>query len=350
MTKNRFKWSAMTAAFVAASLAGSVALAAQTEAESADNCNNTIAQATPLDVDGSGVAVVNGSIINGAGYNGGCETGDGSQYSPARDIDFYSFTAKQGDTLDIAISNAWDWSTYYTWTVLGVFGPADSSTGLHSLKYQVGDALEPSISGFHADKDGTYYVGVSSQPGLFVTGSGDGKLVTYSYQMWSPDAGVQGSYTLTVKGARPSAPAVLAISIEVKPGDNNTTVLDASGVAQPAALRGTARGHLPVALLSSEKDNFYPMDVQQGTLYFGATGKEDSLVSCNGGHGQDVNKDGIPDLICHFDLKKANFALSESEGILTGKTGDGRDFEGKGWLKTVTIGLTPEKMGFGRKK
>lgn len=345
MTKNRFKWSAIVTALVAASLASGVALAAdENESAASGTCNNTLGQAMPLEFDGSGVAVVNGSMINGFGWNNGCDTWAASQY---RDVDFYSFQASQGDDIDIAISNAWNGS--YTWTILGVFGPRDSS-GHYPLRSQAPLTTAPSISPFHADAPGmqTYYVGVSSYPGMFVSGAyGDGKLVQYSLWPWSPSVGVRdGTYTLTVKGAKPK---VLAISIDVKPGNNTTTVLDASGVAQPMALRGTARGHLPVALLSSEKDEFYPMEVNQGTLRFGATGKEESLVRCNGGHGQDVNNDGIPDLICHFDLKKANFALSDGEGTLTGQAGDGRDFEGKGWLKTVTLGLTPKKLGFDRK-
>lgn len=351
MTKNRFKWSAMTAAFVAASLASSVALAAQTEAEStADNtCNNTLAQATPLEFDGSGVAVVNGTMINGYGYNGLCDTWAASQY---RDIDFYSFEANADEDLDIAISDAWNGK--YTWAVLGIYGPTDS-TNHHPLLRHV-DVLynadgtvnfEPFLT-FHANAAGTYYVGVSSYPGFFYYP--DGRLLMYSVYGWSPDGhGTPGPYMLTVKGAKPP---VQQISIDVKPGNDNVTVLDADGAEHPAAVRGVARGHLPVALLSSKNDDgvvvFDATKVDQSTLRFGATGKEDSLVSCNGGRGVDVNHDGLPDLICHFDMKKANFALTESEGTLTGKTGDGKDFEGTGWLKVVTVGLTPEKMKMGR--
>lgn len=349
MTKNRFKWSAITAAFVAASLASGLALAVdENESYYSGNCDNTISQARPLEFDASGVAVVNGTMLNGSGStNNFCNLAKDQN----RDIDFYSFHANAGDVLDIGISNAWNGT--YTWTVLGVYGPPDS-TGHYPLLRQVNYVLNPDgtvnfnpyvENGFAANADGTYYVGVSSQPNTF-NGS-DGQVILFGMVFSSsPIEGTPGSYTLTVKGAKPP---VLQISIDVKPSDNHTTVLDARSVAHPAAMR-VLKGHLPVALLSSEKDNFKPMEVDQSTLRFGSTGKEESLVSCNGGHGTDVNNDGIPDLICHFDLKKANFALSESEGTITGKTGDGRDFEGKGWLKTVTIGLTPEKMGYGHKK
>ena len=342
MTKNRFKWSVMTTAFVAALAASGLALAAdESESHNDNTCNNTLKQATLLDFDGSGAAVMNGTMINGFGYNNLCNQYNDSQY---RDIDFYSFKANPDEDFDIAITNAWNGT--YTWAVLGIYGPPDSSNH-HPLLRHVDYSLNPDGSvqfntfvdgGFHANAGGTYYVGVSSQPGTFY--SSDGGLLMYSVFSVSPDLGVRnGTYTLTVKSARPP---VLQISIDVKPGNNHTTVLDARGVPHPAALRGIARGSLPVALLSS--DNFEATKVDQSTLRFGSTGKEDSLVSCNGGRGTDVNHDGKLDLICHFDLRKANFALSESEGTITGKTGDGQDFEGHGWLKVVTLGLTPEKM------
>ena len=58
MTKNRFKWSAIATALVAASLASGLVFAADEVDSYPDHCNNTIAQAQPLEFDGSGVAVI----------------------------------------------------------------------------------------------------------------------------------------------------------------------------------------------------------------------------------------------------------------------------------------------------
>jgi len=342
MRKNRFKWSAIATVLVAASFASSVALAAD-EQESYLNgtCNNTLASAHPLDFDGSGVAVMNGALINDLRGNIYCDLYShvGNLY---RDVDFYSFTAKAGQDFDIGITNA-DNGTY-TWTVLGVFAPPDG-TGTYSLLTSANQRPNTYIDGgFHADANGTYYIGVSSEPGEFMD---NGTLTSYYLGDASPLAGVTGSYTLTVK---PAAPPVLAISILVRPGDRSVTTLNLTGVAHPESIRGTASGHLPVALLSSEKDNFYPMDVKQSTLHFGATGKEESFVNCSNGRGIDFNHDGIPDLLCHFDMKKANFALTDKEGYLTGETADGQAFAGHAWLRIVTIGLTPPQgVGNGHK-
>ena len=342
MTKNRFKWSAMAAALVASSLASGLALAAS-EIDSYPQCNNTIAQAQPLEFDSSGVAVMNGTMVNGPGYNA-CDS-----YTLNRDIDVYSMQANEGDDLHIAISDAWNGT--YTWTVLGIYGPSDG-TG-HPLKdyANIGPLnpdgsidMNPVIKDYHVDTAGTYYIAVSSMPGVFAPY--DAALYAYQTYPYSPSStgGVVGPYTLTVSGA---APAVMQIGIEVKPGVHSVTVLDASGVAHPATLRGTASGHLPVALLSSK--TFNAMDVDQSKLRFGATGTENSLVNCSNGRGIDVNHDGLPDLLCHFDMKKANFALSETQGYLTGETGDGKPFAGNAWLKIVTVGLTPQQMQGGKK-
>jgi len=342
MAKNRFKWSAMAAALVASSLASGLALAAG-EIDSYPQCNNTIAQAQKLEFDGSGVAVINGTMVNGPGYNP-CDT-----YTQNRDIDVYSMQANEGDDLHIAISGAWNGT--YTWTVLGIYGPSDGIG--HPLKAyaNIGPQnpdgtydMNPVIKDYHVNAGGTYYIAVSSMPGVFAPY--DANLYAYQTYDYSPSStgGVVGPYTLTVSGA---APAVMQIGIEIKPGVHTVTVLDASGVAHPATLRGTASGHLPVALLSSK--TFDATQVDQSSLRFGASGTEKSLVNCSKGRGIDVNHDGRPDLLCHFDMKKANFALSETQGYLTGKTGDGADFAGNAWMKIVTLGLTPQGMGASHK-
>ena len=292
MTKNRFKWSAIVTALVAASLASGLALAAdENESAAGNNCNNTIGQAMPLDFDGSGVAVMNGAIINGAGYNGSCDLPQ-HEY---RDIDFYSFTANAGEDFDIAISNAWN--GMYTWTSLGIYGPLDSSNHyplLRHVDYMVNPDgsvnFEPFLDGgFHANAAGKYYVGVSSYPGFFYYS--DGGLLMYSVFSFSPNRGTVGSYTLTVKGAKPP---VQQISIEVKPGNNNATVLDASNVQHPLAVRGTAKGHLPVALLSS--DTFDATKVDQSTLRFGSTGKEPGQLQRRSRHRRRQRRQARSDL------------------------------------------------------
>lgn len=62
-------------------------------------------------------------------------------------------------------------------------------------------------------------------------------------------------------------------------------------------------------------------------LTFGPTGTERSITSCEK-DGRDVNNDGFPDLICHFNPRLTEFLPSESLGILLGKTVQGSPFVG----------------------
>ena len=347
MTKNRFKWSAMTAAFVAASLAGSVALAAQTEVE----CNNPAIDDTgaiamnpatgnpyiqPLSPDGSGVAAVDGTILNSAVNPCGA-------LSLWRDLDFYSFQAKANKDLSLVISRIFE--TNQTIANLALFGPDDYghprallSQNIFNLGTNTNTSPLDAAFNFSTTRDGTYYVAVSSYPTYFIGDMGHVALLNSYYFPYSAQYPTVGHYTLTVSGVESS---VMTIGIDIKPGNNNVTVVDASGNRQSAGFRGKAQGSIPVALLSGK--DFKPMDVDQSSLHFGKTGTENTWVSCNGGHGKDLNGDGVPDLVCHFDLSQAGFDLIDNQAVLTGKS-DGVDFKGTGWMKIMVTGLRPEDL------
>jgi len=335
--------SVVLVAFLAALGASRVALAVD-ESEP----NDPVAKAQELTIDSDGTAVVNGAIDN----------------SSHRDVDFYRFKAQQGDLVTFNIDNGLKADFTGPWTVLAVFGPTgadnvptnpvplrqsnwgDPVDAGSAYQYdarigqgfdQYGQATLP----FLVPQTGTYVVGVSSEPGEFVDDntltSGD---TSASYS--------SGSYTLIISGVTPPAatpapaptPSVQQISIDIRPGRRDVILAyrhfrrsnDSERRHEFDALRGKFKDGLPVALLSS--DTFNALDVNQSSLKFGATGTEDSLERCER-HGVDVNRDGRPDLVCFFDLSKANFAVGDTEGIVTGTTPSG-DFEGAGFLKILT--------------
>jgi hypothetical protein len=96
------------------------------------------------------------------------------------------------------------------------------------------------------------------------------------------------------------------VSIDVKPGSD------------PASINPTSSGTIPVAVLSSS--TFDATTVVTSSLTFGHTGTEHSLVSCS---VDDVNGDGLPDLICHFDARNAGFQPGDTFAILNGETSNG---------------------------
>lgn len=350
MNNKRFTRSAMLTVILAALFASRVALA-DTEVEP----NDPYTSAQPLTVDSTGTATVtNASIYNTTTH---------------RDVDFYSFHASAGDVITTYIYGGMDANFNGILTDLAIWGPLPVASDALPLIVQLGSdtgspppgsasTADASITGFHIPTDGTYIVGVSTDPGEFVTIN---SLQSGSLVSWSPLAFVTGSYSLVVTGATPyTAPVptptpppppppvatVLSVNIDIMPGRHNVIWLQTANASQSTSDSDADRRHhlarelgrhlkggIPVALLST--DTFNALDVDQSSLKFGSTGTENSLVKCNP-HGVDVNHDGRPDLLCHFDVSKANFEPGDQSGTMTGATNGGDDFKGAAYLKVVT--------------
>ncbi len=123
------------------------------------------------------------------------------------------------------------------------------------------------------------------------------------------------SVALPSAHATVSESSVMAVKIMIKPGSDG-------GPINPRS-----KGVIPVAVLSkpgtSSPETAFdlpfdaPNQVNLTSLTFGRTGDEQSLVFC--GENEDVNGDGLPDLVCHFDTQKASFLVGDQQGILKGK-------------------------------
>jgi uncharacterized delta-60 repeat protein len=106
---------------------------------------------------------------------------------------------------------------------------------------------------------------------------------------------------------------VTPVKIDIKPGD------------YPNIIDLGSKGTIPVAVLSS-RDFDAPKQVTTTSLKFGRTGSEASLASCS--PPQDVNKDGLLDVLCHFTATKTEFRLGDTQGVLTGTTSGGDAIRG----------------------
>lgn len=107
---------------------------------------------------------------------------------------------------------------------------------------------------------------------------------------------------------------VLPIGIDIKP-DTAENVINIK-----------SRGTIPVAILSSLAFDA-PGEVDKTSLSFGRTGTEASLAFCNAG-AQDVNGDGLLDLICHFHTSLTGLQVSDTVGFLKGVTVEGIQIAG----------------------
>jgi alpha-tubulin suppressor-like RCC1 family protein len=132
--------------------------------------------------------------------------------------------------------------------------------------------------------------------------------------------------TVTVNGLPVAADAAplavpLVVAIDIKPGES------------PNNINPRSNGNIPVAILSTAQFNAVTQ-VDTTSLSFGRTGDERSLLRCNG-DGEDVNGDGLKDLVCLFETRKAGFTPTDSAGVLKGTTTGGLPLIGRAAVQII---------------
>jgi hypothetical protein len=114
---------------------------------------------------------------------------------------------------------------------------------------------------------------------------------------------------------------VLPMSIDIKPGTSDNIINIKN------------KGKTPVAILSGVTFDA-PNEVDKTSLTFGRTGNEVSFASCDT-DAQDVNSDGLLDLVCAFHTPLTGFQLSDIVGFLKGLTMEGVPIEGSDSVKIL---------------
>lgn len=111
----------------------------------------------------------------------------------------------------------------------------------------------------------------------------------------------------------------LPVTIDIQPGD------------AVGAIPHGRPGRVPVAIYSTPEFSTVA-EINPMTLTFGRTGDENSWIACN---SDDLNGDGLVDLICFFDPRAAGFQVGDTEGILKGQTYSGEDVQGSDAVRIV---------------
>ena len=299
MSKTMFRRNAVMVAILGALTQSGSALALD-EAEQ----NHPIPSAQILSSTGNLSVVTGGVSINGA-------ISENRNAANVRipDPDFFSFYARAGDILNFSIDSKSSANGFFIPMLTVLSGTAPYA----NLREQMGTlAVNPKIEKFLVPQTGIYVVAVTGAPCLLTATGGSCKSQIVG-------SATLGSYSMSIT---PAIPPALQVEINIKPGSGET-----------APMNPKSKGNIPVALISNEQEKFYAnKDVDVGSLRFGATGEEASLRRCDTA-GVDVNGDGIPDMVCHFETEKAEFSETSLEGVLTGKVKGGRAIEGHGRLK-----------------
>jgi hypothetical protein len=157
--------------------------------------------------------------------------------------------------------------------------------------------------------------------GIAVDASGNAYVTGYTVSHNFPTVNaVQSIFGGSVDAFVTKINGVVIVSIDVEPGED------------PPTVNAKSQGKIPVAILSSITFNA-PTQVKVSSLTFGHTGNEASLALCSG--TEDVNGDGLPDLVCHFNVPLTEFQATDTIAILRGETNGGAAFMGTDTIRVI---------------
>lgn len=142
-----------------------------------------------------------------------------------------------------------------------------------------------------------------------IRASNDGGPAALRYELWGPEQ-----------------PTSIALDIDVKPGNGD----------EVDPINPSAKGVIPVAVYSTA--DFDATTLDASTLRFGSTAVVDAdggADAAHGGHAEDVDGDGLVDLMLHFSTQDAGFEDGDTEAMLVGQTDDGTDAVGTDEIRTV---------------
>jgi len=174
-------------------------------------------------------------------------------------------------------------------------------------------------SGMATSQDGTllYVASFSGVVSVFSVAT-DGNLTEVAGSPFYPGQ----SHSLISLTAYPPKSCMLTVGIEIRPPARS-----------PVPVNPQAKGKIPVAILSTLTFNAVTQ-VNTKSLRFGHSGNEASLAFCGGG-GEDVNDDGLLDLVCHFSTPQTKFVAGDTTAFLKGKTVTGGKIQGSEGIRTV---------------
>jgi hypothetical protein len=113
-------------------------------------------------------------------------------------------------------------------------------------------------------------------------------------------------------------PLDIVVSLDIKPGSDTNPV------------NPVAKQTIPVAVLTTQDFDASQLDLS--TITFGPNA---ALESHERAHIEDVDLDGLMDMVLHFNTQDTGIACGDTEATLTGETYDGRAISGTDSIVTV---------------
>jgi len=121
------------------------------------------------------------------------------------------------------------------------------------------------------------------------------------------------SVDFALKCASPGRPNSSAVSDCKKPPEITILNVDIKPAGYPNSVNPRSRGVIPVAILGS--DSFDVATIDEATLRFGPDG---APIAHRHAHFEDVNLDGIIDLVTHYRVRDTGIACGDTSAALSG--------------------------------
>jgi hypothetical protein len=251
-----------------------------------------------------------------------------------RDVDFYSFYAPAGSHLVVDIDNGIGGASSVD-TKIGLFGPGPAYEKL--AESDDADSIDDGSQSLKDSRIDEFVVPASGIYTVAVTGSGAMFLDGGAVMGGATGAMGNGDYLLTISGLSSGSTQIeVAIAIATHGKFKKSRKHKKQKVARIDLKK---KKKVKVAIFGSEA--FPVSDIDASTLTFGAVGDEKTLRKCK--HStKDVNRDGEPDLVCEFSLRKSGFSKHSREGVLNGQTLGGQSFSG---VDDITVKGKAKKKG-----
>lgn len=232
----------------------------------------------------------------------------GSDFSVPSTIGTFSYSLPVGSVIDRVIL----FSPMYSYTA----GPG------FILRWNIDDV--PTLSLPLGPDSGTFFMGSvvwnqSDGPGALYDQIADGS-VALSVSCEQGSECPTGFYRQDAQDWRLRIEYTRKVDIDIRPG------------TMPNPLNLRSDGVVPVAVLSDSE--FDALSVDRDSLTFGRFGTEASLVKCNA-QPEDVNADGLLDLVCHFSTAAAGFVRADMHGVLMGVIEGGGNIKGADSVRVV---------------